>query len=574
MDLLLALLGTLIQLAVFGAVVFLIVRVVSRRDRGPTEGAGTSIRRFFLYALMLVTLTLSGIGLGGLLDAVASAGAQITRDSTAVARALAFTLVGVPVYAGLAIYAARRLRDDPRERESLGWTVYLTATLIASLVTAMSLAIAFLTEALSQARIDRLVAIHLVIWSGVWASHWLIARRWAPRNGASVHLLLGSVVGLMATVIGTGTFIIVVFQAVYDSLFLSVAVGRGTDALVQPLIIAAVGVPAWWWYWLRHSLRADRTTLWVTYVLLVGVLGGVVGTVSGAGMLLYSVLQWLIGDPATTSAAAQFASLPDALGAVVVGGAVWSYHASVLGERSDRSRTEVDRVHDYLLAATGLVVGASGVAILITVMLDAVGGRDLTTTSDNTIVAALTLLLVGGPLWWRYWSAASRARREDPEGELASTSRRIYVFVLLGLAALVAVVDLIVILFLVFEDVLDGTLGRGTFGDVSVAVGLLVTAGAVAWYHFAVFREDRADAPQEAAPALRDVTVVGANIDDLATGVTERTGARVHLLRSSRPPTPIESADDLLDALGSETHERVVVIARGDDRFDVVILDE
>jgi len=47
MEFLLPLFGTLIQLAVVGGIIFLIVRVVSRRKAGPTEPAGVAIGRFF-----------------------------------------------------------------------------------------------------------------------------------------------------------------------------------------------------------------------------------------------------------------------------------------------------------------------------------------------------------------------------------------------------------------------------------------------------------------------------------------------------------------------------------------------
>ncbi len=574
MDSLLPIFGSFIQLAVVGGIVYLIVRVVSNRGKHPTQGTGTSIRRFFVYTLMLVTLLVSGIGVAGLIFAAVSAGSQITRDTTAIAMSLAFSLVGVPVYAGLAFSTARHLRDDPLERDSFGWAAYVTVALLASLVAVMSLLTTVAGDALTESIVDRLLLIHVAVWGGVWVGHWFATLRWKPGIGANVHLLLGSAVGLIATVIGSTTLTIVAFETIYNSFFLDVAVGRGAEPLVRPLIVVIVGIPVWWWYWLGHSRHGERTAMWHAYVLLLGVLGGVVLTISGAGVLLYSVLQWLIGDPSATSPAAHFASVPGALGSVITGGALWTYHAHVLGHRALRDRTEVDRIHDYLLAGAGLVVGASGAATLITVALDTIGGRDITSTSDNTIVAGLALLLVGGPLWWRYWSTTARARLLEPESELRSATRRTYVFVVLGVAALVAIIDLIVILFLVFEDFLDGSLGRGTIGDVSLALGLLIAAGAVAGYHFAVVREDRADAPRQGATTLREVTLIGMDVDDLAAGVSESTGVQVRLLRTSGPPMTVESVGDVLDVLRDGPHDRAVVVSRGDDRFDVVMLED
>ncbi len=571
---LLPIFGSFIQLAVVGGIVYLIVRVVSNRGEHPTQGIGTSIRRFFLYTLMLVTLLVSGIGVAGLIFAAVSAGSQITRDTTAIAMSLAFSLVGVPVYTGLAFSTARRLRDDPLERSSFGWAAYVTVALLGSLVAVMSLLTTVVGDALTESIVDRLLLIHVAVWGGVWVGHWFAALRWKPGIGANVHLLLGSAVGLITTVIGSTTLTIVAFETIYNSFFLDVAVGRGAEPLVRPLIVVIVGLPVWWWYWLGHSRHGERTAMWHAYVLLLGVLGGVVLTISGAGVLLYSVLQWLIGDPSAASPAVHFASVPGALGSVITGGALWTYHAHVLGHRALRDRSEVDRIHDYLLTGAGLVVGASGAATLITVALDTISGRDITSTSDNTIVAGLTLLLVGGPLWWRYWSTTARARLLEPESELRSATRRTYVFLVLGVAALVAIIDLIVILFLVFEDFLDGSPGRGTIGDISLALGLLITAGAVAWYHFAVVREDRADAPRQSITTLREVTLIGMDVDDLAAGVSELAGVQVRTLRSSGPPMTVESVGDVLDVIHDGSPDRAVVISRGDDGFDVVMLED
>ncbi|VAV89312.1 hypothetical protein MNBD_ACTINO01-1575 [hydrothermal vent metagenome] len=570
---LLAVFVLVIPLAVVGGLILLVARLVSRRETNRTERLGTAIRRFFLYSIMLVTLVSSGVGLGGVIDAAVSTSSQIVQDSSAIARALALVIVGVPVYIGLAVFTSRRLRIDPREQDSLGWVAYLTIALVGSLVATMSLATAFVGTLLVDSHVEYGLLIHGTLWGAVWAGHWFAAGRREPGFGATAHLLLGSAAGLVASVVGITAFTVAALETLYDSLTLTVVVGGGAESLLRPLIIVFIGIPVWWWYWLRHARNNERSVLWHTYVLLFGVLGGVILTITGAGMLLYSILRWVIGDPAASSAVAHFASLPGAIGVAVTGGAVWVYHAHVLGQRSQRDRTEVDRVYDYLLAGAGLVVAASGVATLITVGLDTIVGGDIT-TADNTIVASLTLLVVGGPLWWRYWNATGRARRDDPENELRSPTRRIYVFVLLGLAAIVAIIALIVLLFLVFEDLLDGSLGRGTISSASATVGLLLTAGAVAWYHFAVFTEDRADAPEDEGPVLREVILVGSVSQDLPDIISEQTGVPVHLLRCSAQPTTVESIDDLLTALNNGSSERVVVISWDGERFETVAIED
>lgn len=574
MEIVFQILGSVIQLAIVVGIIVLIVRLVAKRDGVTSEGAGVFIRRFFQYMVMLGMLLLAGIGLVGLIDAAAAAAAQVTQDSAAVARAIAFVVVGLPVYVGLAIYTARRLRDDPREQQSLGWAFYLTIVLFGSLVAAMSLITALLGDLLDEREIDRTVLINAVIWAAVWAGHWWVAQRKGVPQRMQIHLLVGSAAGLVAVVSGAGAGLAAVLQQIYDSLFVSSVIDAGIEAILRPLIVLVVGGPVWWWYWFRHAHHSGRTPWWLAYVLLLGILGGVVAVVTGAGFMLFGVLQWTFGDPSATSAAAHFGFLPGALGAVAVGGASWAYHRIVLGDRAQRERTELDRVYDYLLSGAGLLVAAAGLVTLVTVALDAVGGREIASSaSGNAIAAAITLLVIGGPLWWRYWSTIRRHRETNPQGELRSVTRRIYLFLLFGATGIVAVINLIILVFILFEDILDGTFGSTTISSAAVPIALLLTVSAIAWYHFAVFREDRTAAPDEERPALWEVILVCTDGEQLAAAINAHTGASVRSLRVVAGPTAAGTIDDLLEVLRTEKHQRVVVVAGRDDGYVVMPIE-
>ncbi len=573
MEIAFGILGSVIQLAIIVGIVVFIVRLVGKRDKATSEGAGVVIRRFFQYTVMLGMLVLGALGLAGVVDAAAGAAAQVTQDTTAVARSIAFVVVGLPVYVGLAIYTARRLSEDPREQQSLGWAFYLTIALVGSLIAAMSLLTAFLGELLDERAIDRTLLINAVIWVGIWAGHWQVGQRKGVAQRMRFHLLLGSAAGLVAAASGAGATLAALLQQVYDALFEITVVEAGIEEIVQPLIVLAVGAPVWWWYWFRHARASGRTPWWLAYVILLGVLGGVVAVITGAGIMLFGVLEWMLGDPSATSAAVHFDFFPGALATAAVGSASWAYHRIILGARAPEERTEVDRLYDYLLSGAGLLVAAGGLATLVTVALDALGEREIArSASGDAVAAAITLLVIGVPLWWRHWSTIHRHRATDPEGELRSVTRRIYLFLLFGATAIVAVVNLIVLLFIVFEDILDGTLGATTLSSGAVPIALLLTAGALAWYHFAVFRWDRAAAPERERPALREVILVSADGEQLAEAIHARTGATVRPLRVVAAPTPAGSADDVLEALRTEKHRRVVVVGDGDGGFDVMPL--
>ncbi|MDK1016684.1 MAG: DUF5671 domain-containing protein [Actinomycetota bacterium] len=536
---LLGILSFLIQLGVLVGIVVLIVRFVSGKNKNTTENVGVLIRRLFVYSIMLVMLILVGIGVAGLIEAAWPGTDELTRSSSQTAVSIAFVLVALPVFVGLSLYTRRLLRDDPREQRSFGWAFYLTVALIGSLLTSMALIGAYLSGFVDQGRPDRTLLIPAVVWSGIWVGHWWVAKRRSPIRNTQIHLLLGSVVGLIWTFTGAFATIGAVLSTVYDGLFLVAVIDDGIKELLRPITVLVVGAPVWWWYWFRHARDTARTPWWLAHVLLLGVLGGVVAMISGAGVMLFGVLEWLLAGMAP-SAAGHFTFLPGAVTGLLVGGAAWVYHANVLGGRVERRRTEVDRVYDYLLSGTGLVVAASGITTLIATVIKAVSGVSVASSNvDTTLAAAITMIMIGAPMWWRYWTTIQRSRIESPSVELQSIARRVYIVALFGVAAVVTVVSLIVIVFIVFEDILEGKFGSGTTGSAAVAVGLLLTAGALAWYHLAVFREDRID--------------VGSV--DYGPVAPETATA---------PDVPRGSLEEALAKLAESGHDRTMVLRRAD----------
>ena len=574
MEIAFGILGSFLPLLILGGIIFLVARLMSNRNKATDENVGVAIRRFFQYTVMLVMLILASFGTAGLIDAAASAGSRITSDATGTALSISFVFVGLPVFVGLAFYTARRLRVDPREQHSTGWAAYLTIVLIGSLVTVMSLTGALLAELLDERSIDRTVGIYAVIWALVWAGHWWVARRKGDPQHLHAQLLLGSAAGLIVTFTGITAGAMVVLSQIYDRLFQVSIVDTGIEPLAGPLIVLVIGIPVWGWYWFRHGRYLNRGPLWLTYVLLLGVLGGAIAVIVGAGVMIFGVLEWFLGDPGTASSASHFAFIPGAIGAIAAGSASWLYHGYLLGDRDDRERTEVDRVYDYILSGAGLVVAASGIATLVTILLEALAGQGLTVLqSGDATAAALTLLFVGVPLWWRYWSTIQRNRRTDPDAELRSITRRIYIFLLFGVAGIVAVVNLIVIVFIVFDDILEGDFGSMTLDNASVPIALLLTAGAVAGYHSVIFREDRAALHDVEEPTLSRAVVVGSSSDPIVDAIRSDIGAAVRVIDVTSDPIIAASIEEALTILQTMDHQAVVVIPHEDGGYDILPTD-
>ncbi|MEN8040911.1 MAG: DUF5671 domain-containing protein [Actinomycetota bacterium] len=539
---LIGILSTIIQLGVIVGIVVLIVKLVSGKGKDKqkttSESAGTMARRLFVYSIMITMLILVGIGIAGLIDAALPRSGQIV-DSSAAALPIAFVVVGLPVYLGLARYTLKRFATDPTEQTSAGWAFYLTVALIGSLLTTMALAGDTLSSVVEGDGVDRTTVIHLIIWGGIWVGHWIASQRWKSERSTSLHLLLGSAAGLIWAFSGAIATLTAVFSTVYDELFLDTLTGATIDDLLRPAMILVVGLPVWWWYWTRHARTVDRTPLWHAYVLLLGVLGGAVSVIIGAGIVLFSVLVWFLGNDGG-SASGHFSMLPGALAAIAAGGVVWMYHGRILGGRTERERTEVDRVYDYLLAAAGLLVAAGGLTtLLVTILKSIYGGPGITDSGGEILATAITLLVVGAPLWWNYWRTIQRYRTDDAPSELGSATRRIYIVGLFGIAAITAVITLIIIVFVFFEDLLESSFGKNTIDSSSAAIALLLTAAAVAWYHFTVFREDRAEELPEPEPVVEEAEP---GVDIVPEGALE---AAIHALNAGgKGQVLVTSTDD------------------------------
>ncbi|WP_298885268.1 DUF5671 domain-containing protein [uncultured Serinicoccus sp.] len=565
-------------LVVVGLVVALVSGLLAlarrRADPGSGHGAspeitGTAVRRFFQYLLLTGMLVAAASGLTGLLGRLLERGDTLERDDQQLALQLTFVLIALPVWAVLAWWTTRRLRTDDREARSVGWSLAVLAGGLIALVVAVVGWIQTLSALVGPERLDGFTVAQALVWTVVYVGY----RWWAerPSRARSVRALdlLGSLIGLGVAVTGlarlTGTSL-----RGLTSTESSLVSTRLDDILVAGAV-ALVGGVVWVWHWLMRSMPGPRDTPWLALVLLAGVGGGLVMAIVGASLVGYDVLVWWLGDPAATSASQHFRPLPFQVGVSVVGLLVWWYHQAVLdlgdADRGSgpRRRSEVRRVYEYLLAAIGLLAAAAGLVMVIVTLVEALAGdADLLTTGSavNTLLATIVLLAVGLPVWWRHWRQAQRARGADPEGELASPTRRSYLLVLFGVAAVTAVGSLLTLVYLVLEDALGGRLGTETLRAVRYALGVLVTASLLTAYHWSIFRDDREHSPASRPAVPRDHSTVGAR------AAFFEDGRQLLLVVPSRPEVRPPGPHPWAEQLRRRTGAHVRVLEREDLRED------
>jgi hypothetical protein len=548
--------GLLVLVIVVVAIV-LGVRRTAGHDRGlPTDGH--AIRRFFQYLVLYGLLVVTAIGVSGLLARLLGAG-EFVEDESALALYLAFTVVGLPLFTAVALWSRRNLRTDPAEAQSLAWAAYVTLAALTSLSVAMD-ALNVSVQGLFGVGVGWRQGIGaLVVWGGVWAAHWWVHLRLVPAPHSQVHHLGGSLIGLVSVVTGLVTLVGGVLQQLF---------GMGEQILpslreqvITGLVGLVVGALVWALYWLRTASRSERDRLWFGYVLLAGGAGLVMAIVA-ASAVLYTGLVWFLGDPEYTDAVRHFVDAPSQAAVALVGVVVWWYHQSVLADAHVATRTEVRRIYEYLMSAIGLLAAGVGLTLLVVAGVEAVVGAETVIVGEsavNTLLLAATLLVVGSPVWWFFWHRIQRAVTADPAAELASPTRRIYLLLLFGLGGLAAVVALLVGVYLLFQDLVQGTFGPETIRAMRVPVGILLSTGAIAGYHGAVYRAGRRQSLPAGVRGPRYVLLVGPPDPDIAHAVAHATGGKVQVWTTEGGGAPW-SLEDVMTALGSSPAASEVLV--------------
>lgn len=547
-------------------VVVVVVLAIRKAGAGGPAGPadGHTVRRFFQYLVLYGLLVVVAVGLAGLIGRLLERDVLVTADEAQLARDLAFTVVGLPLFAGVALWSRRRLADDPAEARSLGWAFYVTAASLTCLAMAMTGLGQVLGWATGLQEYDGRALAAFLVWGAAWGTHWWVEAHTTPAQHTRVHHLVGSLIGLVTAAIGLAGLLAGALRSLLG-LDGDVLVAGGPNPILGGLVTLLVGAPVWFLYWVRTVARHERDPLWLAYVLLAGVGGGLVTAIVAASTLVFSVLVWLIGEPRSTDAAHYFHNAPTAAGAAVVGLLVWWYHRAVLEEAGTEERTEVRRIFDYLMAGIGLLAASGGLATLLVALIEAVTRSAdvfVDTSAVNTLLAAATLLAVGAPVWWFSWRRVQVAVRENPTDELTSPTRRFYLFALFGVGGMVAVIALLVGVFLLFVGMVEGTVGAETLRRMRFAVGVLITTAAIASYHWTVYRDDREHAPEAAqAQGPRFVLLVGPADDAIARVVAARTHGLVQAWSRTDDGLATWSIDEVMTALAGTTADEVIVLS-------------
>jgi hypothetical protein len=532
----------------------------------PATAGVQTVRRIITYLLVFVRFVIAAIGTVGLLERALEFGGTLAYSgSDGLAQSLAVALIAGPLAAVL-WWLVWRDSAIARDRASVAWPLYLV---LASTVALLTFTIALFGWAAAFIR-DEWQASSLataIVWGLVWLWHYWMWRHPAkgPTRLVGVAPAIASLIGLWMGVAGLISALATLIDSATDVFGTTVIFGSPLwQAVLQWLVWAVGGGLIWWWHWFRAGVREQRTGFATVLLVLITGLGAFSVFVVGVVLTLYVVLRLIItpGEPF----AVLIQPLGTAVAAAAFGALVLVYHSRV-----------VARHPDAVGAATGLVTSgvalatvATGVGVTINSLLAAVSTPLLDSDIRPLLLGGISMLLIGGVLWWatwRPWHAAAPDR-------VATPGRRIYLVVIFGVSALVALVTLLVIGYQLFSFALDGASGGSLLERLRQALGLLVATVLVAAYHYTLWRHDRTVTGANDVPRTigRLTLVTSSDPGSLAGALREATGARVSVLRRTDAVAGEPDVAALLSALDGVAADHVLLVAGAGGKTEVIRL--
>jgi len=530
------------------------------------RGGVQTIRRIITYLLFALMVGISASGLSGLLERLFTLNrVGVSFDNEGLATSLAFALIAGPL-AALLWFLIWRDAASARDRASVAWPVYLVVASTAALLTSTTTLFSWASDVIARGWEPFGLAVG-VVWGLVWAWHYWMWHH--PRKGPTrLQGAAPAIASFIGLALGTGGFVWALGRLI-DS---AVETVSGTvlvsdpvwQVVLQPLVWAVGGSLLWWWHWFRVGVRTHSFGFSTVLLVFAAGVASLAAFALGLTIALSVVLELLTG------VAQPLAELLDPLGialaSAVIGALVYAYHARVVaaGPTGLRAATR--------LASSGvsLALAASGVGVTINALLATSSNAIIEGNIRSLLLGGLSALLVGGVLWWLIWRPQDASTPE----RLATPGRRIYLVIIFGVSALVALITLLVIGFQLFSFLLDGGSGESFVERSRQALGLLTATVLVAAYHFAIWRKDRTgDVAAEPARRIGRVTLVASGHDaELVAAVRAATGAKVIVLQRAEAVLREPDVTTVLSALEAIEAPHVLVVAGAKGKVAVIPL--
>ncbi|PQZ92988.1 hypothetical protein CQ018_11060 [Arthrobacter sp. MYb227] len=532
-----------------------------------TRGALPTVRRLILYILLFALVSIAASGTSQLLGLIITpASGNDSGRTTGLALALAFVLIAGPLTFVLWRSLAKRLLDS-EENSAPAWALYMAAMYVTSLIVASTAMFSLLGNLLLdhtdgwQSKLST-----ALIWAGVWWWQVRIIKdsRRTPRTLPQLSGILSSWYGLVLAAVATVSALTALFSATVGLLIPNAWVGTPwwLEVLSQlPWILG--GLLLWWWHWIQQRVAKIHGGFSDVAYILMGILAAGAMMLGGTGYLLYLVIRLLWHQPT----APLLTPIPLALAGALVGSVIFTYSWSALSQRSAETKNAARLVTSGL----GLAAGASGLGVCVNALLAALVPPLAGDRGGDLLLAGVVWLLWGAGLWVWAWQPGRKADAHD---------RRVYLVVVFGLSAVVALVALLIIGFKVFTFLLESNgLFSGLIDAIRAPFGLLVATALVSIYHFVIWRADREVLETTTSPTGKSHTkillVASGDTSELRTVLAKATGAKVQVIPRSGEEY-MATSEGLLAAIGSipEDSRHIMLLVEGPGSIRVIELAE
>ena len=394
---------------------------------------------------------------------------------------------------------------------------------------------------------------------------------WAGSWRRLFQLIVGLVgLGLMLT--GAADALNLALRALLEPLgeasLATVGTGWRERGIAGSLAAVLVGALTWrlnYLYWnglMTAQPQEGRMALRRLYLYVATVLAAAITLVPVAMILRLGVL-FLFG--AVDAGDFEIDDLTTPLGLLPVGVLAWRWHwqqVSAEAQRYGESRESefVRRLYYYAVAATGLLLLWIGLVDLVRALLDIaiIGGVSAEKGfRAHQLASGVSLIAVGAPVWSLHWRTAQRVAEQDNEAgraERASWPRRVYLYGIALVGALLILFELAQVVYRLLLWVLGDP--NADFFGAETLDGLVRAATAAAFWavHLLAIRNDTRMVDEEAEAAARESEHKERRRDDLAARIqvleTELSALRTELaeLEDEELPGGEDVSADHVDA--------------------------
>jgi hypothetical protein len=305
------------------------------------------------------------------------------------------------------------------------------------------------------------------------------------------------------------------------------------------------------------------------YFYLLTISGGAITALAAATIFLYHLFDRAFGG-GTAAGVQYFQFLGWTVPAALVGLAIWGYHQRLAQEEAGRvqeKRQSARRVYFYLMAFLGLVTAVAGLSILFGLLVET--GTPVTATAGwwrNQLSVALSMLLVGAPLWLYYWNGILKRVQTGGIAEWRALSRRIFLYVIIGASIVLLAADLVNIIYELLRNMLGGNFSANFLHDAKWGLQTLVVAALLLWYHWRILRADQ-HRGAESAVTHRNVTLLSDDrTGDLSLRLETKLGFKIRSLYqvgqtgANLPALSEEEIDRLVNEIQSSTVDKIMVV--------------